>query len=359
LVACPRERVDRQVEEQIVRDEDHVAMRIQLGPDGSEQVRRQRARNRLQRRHVPAVRVRSVVGPRQRRLLGAPDVRAVLVDRRVELALRDRLGLHLKPAAGRDDEQVERVGRREVLHGHRLGGQPARELRDGLGVDRLLVDEHVLVLRVFREERLHLREVLRLGLRQQRRQVLDTVELSFRGLLRLLRLQRFGEHAQPILLGDDALGGRTRRRVSDLGPGRGERVAGDPALAQLEHRPALAVVAFRRILLVQLQEQPRQLVVRGDPTLALQVLRPRLVFGELGGQRLHRRDGFLVQRQRLAGTSEPLVESSETEREGPTSLRRVDAARDRERALVPGSRAGEGAGRCHQPRDLAEGEGTH
>ena len=53
---------------------------------------------------------------------------------------------HLEAAARRDDEEVERVGRGEVLDGQRPGGQPVGELRQRLGIHRLLIDELRLVL---------------------------------------------------------------------------------------------------------------------------------------------------------------------------------------------------------------------
>ncbi len=137
----------------------------------------QLAHNRLEGGHVLTVRLRTVVAPRERPAHAALDQLAVLLNQAKQLRLRDRLGFDLEFPAGGYHEHVELIGRREVLNGQRVLGQPVGELGEGLGVNGLLIDELTLVLRVPLEEAPDLGQVFGLGLRQVRGEAADRLGL--------------------------------------------------------------------------------------------------------------------------------------------------------------------------------------
>ena len=289
----------------------------QLGRHWLQQQRRELAADLAQRHHLLAVDRRAVVDPRQTLGRGGVEILPVLLHQLVEIFLRDRPASHLEAAAWRDDEEVERVGRGEVLDGQRPGGQPVGELGQRLGIHRLLIDELRLVLRVARQEGVRLREVLRLRLGQERREVLDPLRAGLARAGLLLLAQRRLQRAHLLLLGLDLLGRLPRRGVAQRRTGAGEGIGDDAALPGLEHRPGVAIVALARIAPVQLQEHARQPVVRQQAVVGCQILAAQRVVSELPGQALERGHGLAVEPQRLLEPSALLVRSRETKRDAP------------------------------------------
>jgi hypothetical protein len=217
----PGEGVDGQVQHLIVGEQDEMAVGLQFRLDGSEQMRGERAGDLFQGHDIAPILLRVLLRPAERPGRPALDVLAVLPDEAVELRLGHGLNLDLELAPRGDDETVELVRGREVLHGQRVGGQLLRKLGERARVHGVLVHELGLVLGVAPEERFDLRQVFGLGARELRGEALDPLGPLRAGGSPLLGAQDFlqGEHL--LLLRLDRPGGPARLGVLQLRARRG------------------------------------------------------------------------------------------------------------------------------------------
>jgi hypothetical protein len=92
-------------------------------------------------------------------------------------------------------------------------------------------------------------------------------------------------------------------RIGQRRPRGGERVGHHAALARLQQRPRLAVVALAGVAPVQFEEQSRQRVVGQQPVLRGQELGAGGVVANLGGQALDGRHRLAIERQRVVQPS--------------------------------------------------------
>ena len=271
----------------------------ELRLDGAEKVPGELLGDLLEWRHVAAKDLRPVVRPRQPLRRRPLELGAVRADQVVEVLLRDRLGADLELPARGDDEDVERVGRGEVLDRQRPRRQPLRELRDRLRVDGLLLHELGAVARVAREEGLDLREVLALGLRELPRQLLDPLRPL---LVRDPSPARpgapaRGERSRPFF---SPTSRATRRASGSWSVGRAAAIVrrDEQGLLGLDRGQRLELVPLRRVALVKAQEDARQRVEHRQAVGGLEILGPGLLAGQVPGQAPDDRRGLVSRRPR-------------------------------------------------------------
>ena len=353
------ERVNGQMQQQVVGNQDQLAMPRQVGVDRTQQVLRERSRDRLQRRHLTPVDLRSVVLPREVNARALVEMATIARDQRVELRLRHGLALHLEASARRHHEDVQGVRRREVLDRERSRGQTIGELREGPRIHDLLVDELRLVLRIPFQEGVDLAKVFALGARQQRREALDPLGALIARAPGQLLEQGTLDRQGLVLLGPRVLRSGADSSVLELRPRSGQRFRGHPSLLGFKHGPGPSIVSRRGILQVQLEQQGGQGIVGLEPMVSVQVLLTGHLAGELCREPLRGGHGLFIERLRLHHTPVGLVNPPETERCAPTPLGRRDDPDDLQAPLVqqPGGRDVAGGQEHVRPGDRAGGHG--